>query len=68
MSARPIVHCLIAIVRPNGRLSKCELVDLGTAYLKVKDEGYMCVGPDPDDLDALAAYERTLTPRPKWHR
>ena len=58
---RPIVKCLIARPLKNGGIGRSRLVSLSTAYLALK-AGFHVVGPDPDDLCALAAWERAQQP------
>lgn len=58
MTTKPIVRALIARKLANGRYGKSRLVSLGTAYLALRSWIYAVVGPDPDDLAALAAWER----------
>lgn len=54
---RPVLRCLIARPLSNGGIGKSRIVRLSTAFLAMKS-GFLVVGPDPDDLDALATWER----------
>jgi hypothetical protein len=54
---RPCVRCLIARPLSNGGIGKSRMVRLSTAYLAMQ-AGFWVVGPDPQDLDDLAAWER----------
>lgn len=65
---KPVLRCLIARILGDGLYGRSQFVDIGTAYLAVKSKQWVCVGPDPEDQLALAAWEREQTPRPKWHR
>ena len=58
---RPSVRCLIARPLKNGGIGKSRLVRLSTALLAMK-AGFFVVGPDPDDLAALAKWEREHVP------
>lgn len=57
MATKPQVKCLIARPLSNGKIGKSRIVSLGTAYLALK-AGFHVVGPDPEDLAALAKWER----------
>jgi hypothetical protein len=61
MTTRPVVKCLIARPLKNGGIGKSRLVSLSTAYLALK-ANFHVVGPDPDDLAALAKWEREQQP------
>ena len=65
---RPVLHALIAKDLGGGQVGRSRLVDLATAYLAVKSRLYVCVGPDPEDMEALARWEIDNGHRPKWHR
>jgi hypothetical protein len=54
---RPVVHCLVARSRGEGEIGRCHVVDLQTAYL-AKLAGWMVIGPDPHDVEALAEWDR----------
>lgn len=54
---RPQVRCLIARPLSNGKIGKSRIVCLSTAFLAMR-AGFHVVGPDPDDLAALAQWER----------
>lgn len=54
---RPAIRCLIARPLKHGGIGRSRLVRLSTALLAVK-AGYHVVGPDPDDVLALAQWER----------
>lgn len=60
MEPRPSIRCLIARPLNNGGYGRSRLVSLSTAYLALR-AGYAVVGPDPDDLEALAKWEREQT-------
>jgi hypothetical protein len=57
IDARPVVRCLIARPLQNGGIGKSRIVRLSTAFLAMK-AGFHVVGPDPDDMAALEAWER----------
>lgn len=59
---RPTVRCLIARKLPNGSVGRSQIVTLGTAYLAKKCGAFVILGPDPDDMDALARWERRHQP------
>lgn len=61
MREKPSVRCLIARPLSNGGIGKSRLVSLSTAFLALK-AGFYVVGPDPDDLAALAQWEREQRP------
>jgi hypothetical protein len=68
---KPVVHALIARDLGRGLVGRTRRVDLATAYLALR-AGYLVVGPDPADMEALAAWERAQQPpaeplnRPRW--
>ncbi len=62
MGTKPIVKCLIARKLSNGSFGKSRIVSLGAAYLAMKSGAFAVVGPDPDDVLALAAWERMQPP------
>lgn len=55
--------CFIAkpVYGGRGDVERSRMVPLSTAYL-AKQAGWIIVGPDPQDEDALAAWERTRQP------
>lgn len=57
MTERPPIRCLIARPLANGGIGRSRIVRLSTAWLALK-AGYHVVGPDPDDIAALAKWER----------
>jgi hypothetical protein len=61
------VRCIIARPLKNGGIGKSRLVGLSTAFLALK-AGFHVVGPDPDDLAALALWEReqAFVNAPRW--
>ena len=61
MTDRPAVKCLIARPLRDGGIGKSRLVKLSTAYLALR-AGFHVVGPDPDDIAALAQWERENQP------
>jgi hypothetical protein len=63
---KPSVRCLIARPLKNGGIGRSRLVSLSTAYLALK-AGFHVIGPDPDDLMALAKWQREQTPSPFNH-
>jgi hypothetical protein len=69
MSDRPIIWCLVARPLPGGEFTRTARVPLGAVptYLKA---GFVAVGPDPADMEALAQYERETwhLNRPRWHQ
>ena len=54
---RPLVHCLVAIEVRAGVYTEPALVSLELAE-ELRGKGYHVVGPDPEDLDAVAEYDR----------
>lgn len=56
-SIRPVVHALIAKDLGDGRVGRTRRVSLATAYLAMK-AGWLVLGPDPEDLETLALWER----------
>lgn len=54
---RPKIRCLIARPLHSGGFGKSRIVSLAAAYLAQR-AGYVVVGPDPEDLQLLAAWER----------
>ena len=68
MPERPIVRCLVARPLRDGDVSRPKLVSLAEAYIHMR-RGWFVVGPDPDDIGALAAWEREQARglnRPRW--
>lgn len=61
MTIKPVVKCLIARPLNGGGFGKSRLVSLSTAYLAMR-AGWPVVGPDPDDVAALATWEREQEP------
>jgi hypothetical protein len=59
---KPIIRALIARKLPNGSFGKSRIVSLATAYIAMRSGAFAVVGPDPDDLIALAAWERAQLP------
>ena len=57
MTERPVVRCLIARPLKDGKIGRSRLVRLSTALLALR-AGWHVVGPDPDDMAALAKWER----------
>lgn len=58
---KPSVRCLIARPLKNGGVGKSRLVSLSTAYLALR-AGWPVVGPDPQDMQDLAKWERENQP------
>lgn len=54
---KPVVHCLIARDLGKGRIGRSRRVSLATAYFAMK-AGWVVVGPDPEDVEVLAVWER----------
>lgn len=54
---RPVLKCLIARPLKTGGIGRSRLVKLSTAFLALK-AGFYVVGPDPQDVEALATWER----------
>ncbi len=52
-----MLHCLVALEVREGLFTAPALVSLELAA-EMKELGYAVVGPDPDDEQALATYER----------
>ena len=61
MTDRPEIRCLIARPLANGHIGRSRIVTLSTAFLALR-AGFYVVGPDPDDMDKLAKWEREQTP------
>ena len=57
MTERPPIRCLIARPLANGGIGRSRIVRLSTALLALH-AGYHVVGPDPQDLEDLAKWER----------
>lgn len=59
MSDRPVVHCLIAKALPApAYFGRTKRVTLATAWVAIRSGAYVAVGPDPQDLQDLARWER----------
>lgn len=55
---KPRVRCLIAKPRgTEGDVFMSDIVDLAEAH-ELMQEGYYVIGPDPQDMEALAQWER----------
>jgi hypothetical protein len=56
---RPVVRCFIAKPIPGGRgdVERSRIVPLSVAFSAMQ-AGWMVVGPDPDDWEALMAWEQ----------
>lgn len=61
MTTKPVIRCLIWRPLRNGGVGKSRLVPLSTAYLAMR-AGWPVVGPDPQDVEALATWEREQAP------
>jgi hypothetical protein len=61
MADRPTIRCLIARPLRSGGIGRSRLVSLSTAYLALR-AGWHVVGPDPDDVAALAKWAREQEP------
>lgn len=59
---KPKVRALIARKLSNGSFGKSRIVSLQTAYIAMQSGAFAVVGPDPDDVEALAKYERDAAP------
>lgn len=70
MPDRPILHAIIARKLANGDMGRSRVVTLGVAYLAMKSGQYWVLGPDPEDEDRLAAWEReqALINKPRWQK
>lgn len=57
--SRPVVRCFIAKAIPGsyGDVERSRIVQLSTA-LAAMEAGWIVVGPDPQDMEKLAAWER----------
>ena len=55
---RPVVHCLIARKLKGGGIGRSRIVLLSTALLAVRAGRFIAVGPDPEDLEKVAAWDR----------
>jgi len=68
MDDRPVIHCLVARPLRDGSLSRTKLVSLAEAYVHMRC-GWLVVGPDPGDVEALEAWQRRQAPGlnpPRW--
>lgn len=66
MSERPVVRCLAAVTYGEGHIfGDVFHVSLETAD-RLRQSGYAIVGPDPDDMHALAQWERQQTQKWPW--
>ena len=54
---KPILHCLVSLPITDTLFTAPALVSLELA-LEFKEKGYMVVGPDPQDEQDLANWER----------
>ena len=61
---KPAVRCLIARkLDPAARtVGRSRLVSLQTAYIALRSGGWVAIGPDPEDMETLAAWERDQAP------
>jgi len=61
---RPIIKCLIArkLDTDGYRCGRSRIVSLQTAWVAVQSGAFVAVGPDPQDMEALAAWERDQAP------
>jgi hypothetical protein len=66
VTGRPEIRCLIARPLKNGGIGKSRLVKLSTAFLALK-AGLYVVGPDPEDVAALARWERDNLHRARFN-
>lgn len=57
VAEKPVLHCLVALELREGVFTDPARVSLELA-LEFKRKGYMVVGPDPDDEQDLATWER----------
>lgn len=57
-STKPVVRALIARKLANGRFGKSRIVSLATAYIAMQSGAFAVIGPDPEDMERLAAWER----------
>lgn len=58
MSDRPVIRCFIA--KPKGAygdIERSKMTDLAEG-LTAMEAGWYVVGPDPEDVEALAIWER----------
>lgn len=58
MTERPAVRYFVAIPLKDGKVMAISLVRLETAEDLRTRAGYVVVGPDPHDMQNLAAWER----------
>ena len=54
---RPVLRCFVSFPITDELFSATALVSLDTAVL-LKEAGYMVVGPDPQDEQELASWDR----------
>lgn len=62
MADRPIIRCLVARTLRDGNLSRTKIVSLAEAFV-YRECGFYVVGPDPEDMEALATWERAQQER-----
>lgn len=66
MSEKPIVKCLAAVVYGEGHIfGDVFHVSLDTAE-RLRQNGYAIVGPDPEDMQALATWEKAQPIKWPW--
>lgn len=64
---KPLVRCLVSYPLDEEVFTSPACVSLDTAaYLK--DRGWLVVGPDPSDIQALAEFERAHRWKQVWGR
>lgn len=62
MADRPVVRCLIARKLANGDFGRSRIVPLSVGLLAFKAGSFYVVGPDPEDMEKLAKWEREQQP------
>lgn len=60
---RPLVRCIIARKLANGGIGKSRVVPLYIGWMAMKANTWFVVGPDPEDMAALATWERDQEPK-----
>ena len=62
----PMIRCLIARMNARGRVRSIRLVSLGAAFLAMK-EGWVVIGPDPQDMQRYEAWLHSREPFNRPH-
>lgn len=72
MPDRPVVHCWIALIKGDGpnAYARPRIVKLSTALVAKESGRYIVIGPDPEDEEKLATWEREQSQinKPRWQQ